>query len=80
MLTADGFDKAILGTASSFGRKDTVLYSVQKMLDIMKGRDGMTADEAVEFFHFNILGSFNGEGMPSFLNDHVPKEDLDFYE
>jgi hypothetical protein len=78
MLTADGFDKAILGNVSSFGRKETVLYSVRKMLDIMKDRDGMTEDEAVEFFNFNILGSYNGEGMPSFFNDH--EKDLEFYE
>ena len=38
----------------------------------------ITMDEALEFFHYNILGSYNGEGMPSFLNDHV--EPLEFFE
>ena len=42
----------------------------------MTDRDGMSPDEALEFFHFNILGSYNGDGMPSFLNDHV--EPLEF--
>ena len=69
MLTADGFDEAIIGSISSFGRKEIVLYSTQKILDIMVERDDMTQEEALEFFDFNIIGSYNGEGMPAFLND-----------
>ena len=76
LITADGLDKAILGTVSSFGRSETVLYSVKKILEIMMERDGMTEEEALEFFEYNILGSYNGLGMPSFMNDH--EEPLEF--
>ena len=76
LITADGLDKAILGTVSSFGRSETVLYSVKKILEIMMERDGMTEEEALEFFEYNILGSYNGQGMPSFMNDH--EEPLEF--
>ena len=69
MLTTDGFDEAIIGSIISFGRKEIVLYSTQKILDIMIERDDMTQEEALEFFDFNIIGSYNGEGMPAFLND-----------
>ena len=69
MLTADGFDEAIIGSIISFGRREIVLYSTQKILDIMVERDDMTQEEALEFFDFNIIGSYNGEGMPAFLND-----------
>ena len=69
MLTADGFDEAIIGNILSFGRREIVLYSTQKILDIMVERDDMTPEEALEFFDFNIIGSYNGEGMPAFLND-----------
>ena len=69
MLTADGFDEAIIGSIVSFGREKIVLYSTQKILDIMVERDDMTPEEALEFFDFNIIGSYNGEGMPAFLND-----------
>ena len=75
-MTADGFDEAVVGTITSYGRGESVLYSTEKILGIMMERDGMSADEALEFFHYNILGSYNGEGMPSFLNDHV--EPLEF--
>ena len=76
MMTADGFDKAIIGTITSYGRGESILYSTEKILEIMTDRDGMSPDEALDFFHFNILGSYNGEGMPAFLNDHV--EPLEF--
>ena len=69
MLTADGLDEAIIGEVSSFGRDETILYSVQKIIDILIKRDGMTPDEALEFYDFNIAGSYLGEGMPTFLND-----------
>ena len=78
LITADGLDKAILGTVSSFGRSETVLYSVKKILEIMMERDGMTEEEALEFFEYNILGSYNGQGMPSFMNDHADKLPLEF--
>ena len=75
-MTADGFDEAIVGSITSYGRGETVLYSTQKIIEVMMERDGMTAEDAMEFFNFNILGSYNGDGMPAFLNDHV--EPLEF--
>ena len=69
MLTADGLDEAVIGEVSSYGRDETILYSVQKIIDILIERDGMTPDEALEFYDFNIAGSYLGEGMPTFLND-----------
>jgi hypothetical protein len=76
MMTANGFDEAIVGSITSYGRGETVLYSTQKILEIMMERDGMTEEDAIDFFHFNVIGSYNGDGMPAFLNDHV--EPLEF--
>ena len=75
MMTADGFDEAIVGSITSYGRGETVLYSTQKILEIMMERDGMTAEDAMDFFYSRLL-SYNGDGMPAFLNDHV--EPLEF--
>ena len=76
MMTADGFDEAIIGSITSYGRGETVLYSTQKIIEVMMERDGMTEEDAIEFFNYNIIGSYNGNGMPAFLNDHV--EPLEF--
>ena len=69
MLMADGLDDAIIGEVSSFGREGTILYSVQKIINILVERDEMTPDEALDFYCYNIAGSYNGPGMPTFLDD-----------
>ena len=60
-------DEAILGIAQSFGKEPIVAYSVPKILNVLMTRDGMSYDDADEFFQFNILGSYNGECMPVFI-------------
>jgi|TARA_B110000438_G_scaffold303377_1_gene364579 hypothetical protein len=69
MLKADGFNDAIIGEVSSFGREGTILYSVQKIINILVERDGMTPEEAYEYYEFNIAGCYLGEGMPTYLDD-----------
>ena len=76
MLQAEGFDKAIIGVGCSFGRSNVLVYDTQKIIDILVGRDEMTEEEAREYFEFNILGSYNGPGMPVFV-DTQPEKMLD---
>ena len=66
MLKADGLDEAIIGVGSSFGRRDVLIYNTEKIFYILMGR-GMTHEEAIEYFDFNIIGSYNGDGMPIFM-------------
>ena len=68
MIQVDGFEKAIIGLGSSVGRSDVLVYDTQQIMDILVDRDGMTDEEAREYFEFNILGSYNGEGMPIFVD------------
>ena len=65
-MFADGFDEAILGVDSS---NERVIYSYKKCLEILVKRDGMSKDEAVEFFAFNVIGSFMGEKTPIYCYD-----------
>jgi|TARA_R110000765_G_scaffold55395_1_gene109826 hypothetical protein len=65
-LTADGFDEAIMGTVERFGMNDVVLYDKAKCMDILMKRDGMTEDEAIDFFYYNVIGSWVGEYTPYF--------------
>lgn len=64
LLTADGFDEAILGVVQ---RMDTfaVCYDQDKVIEILM-RD-MTEEEAIEYFEFNIAGAWLGENTPFFL-------------
>lgn len=66
MLKADGYDEAIIGWSESCGRPDIVVYDRQKCIGILM-RDGMTHEDAEEYFCFNTLGAWVGEETPMFL-------------
>ena len=65
-LFADGFDEAILGLDSLSLR---VIYSVSMCYSILQQRDGMSYEDAVEFFSFNVLGSYMGDKTPIWCFD-----------
>ncbi len=70
MLKADGYDEAILGITRRCGKQDIIAYDVAKILDILVTRDGMTDEEAIEFFEYNVQGAWLGEGTPCFVYTH----------
>lgn len=65
LLVMDGYDDCIAGVVRRFN--DTfVVYDYQKVIaKLMK--DGMTEDEAVEFWEFNQVGAWSGDHTPGFL-------------
>lgn len=65
-LFADGYDEAILGADTISGR---IIYSVQKCYEVLIKRDGMSYEEAVEFFAFNTLGAYMGNETPIWCYD-----------
>ena len=69
-LTADGFEDALIGYGQQFSYPVAV-YDVEKCISILQLRDGMTEDEAVEYFEFNVQGAYVGESTPIFLYSYV---------
>jgi hypothetical protein len=65
ILLCDGFEDALIGFVDVFN-KTIALYDKQKCLDILIQRDGMTEEEAFEFFDYNVTGSYDGEHTPAF--------------
>jgi hypothetical protein len=63
LLIADGFDDAIIGVDDENVR---VVYDVFKIISILI-QDGMSTDEAFEFYQYNILGAYVGEKTPLFV-------------
>ena len=63
----DGLDEAIIGIVEEFGNGPRILYSKNKILDILCERDLMTMGEAEEFYGYNIIGLYAGEQNPVFL-------------
>lgn len=64
----DGFDEALIGTWSRFNVGPLALYDYNKCIHILINRDGMTHEEAVEYFDFNVIGAWVGEYTPAFAN------------
>lgn len=74
-LLADGFDDAIVGVAERSGQPTLVVYDAQKCIEILMQRDGMSEEDATEFFEFNTLGAWVGDHTPLWLW-HKPDHSL----
>ena len=63
----DGFDSAIIGTASVWNgneRVEVLVYDIYKMVEQLMLRDSMNVDEALEYIDFNIEGTYIGKDTP----------------
>lgn len=56
------------------GQPALACYDVEKCLEILMKRDGMTYEEAQSWFEFNTLGAWVGENTPVYLT-RFRKED-----
>jgi len=66
LLTMDGYEDCVAGIVERFGQEPIVCYDIAKVLNKLQA-DGMEEDEALEFFHFNQIGAWMGEGTPCFI-------------
>jgi len=66
VLVADGFDDAIIGIDSNSMR---LIYSISKCIEILS--KDMDEEEAVEYFDFNVRGSYVGEKTPIWCTDNL---------
>jgi hypothetical protein len=60
------FDAAILGVVTRIGL-EAVCYDKAKVIRYIMGHDKMSYEEALEYFEFNVIGSWVGEHTPVFL-------------
>ena len=67
LLTADGFDDAIIGIDTTSMR---LIYSVSLCINLLE-QDGMDEEEAVEYFNFNVMGSYVGDKTPIWCVDNL---------
>ena len=68
MYQADGFDHCLIGVTELWGVDGFVLvYDVERIVETLMSRDGMTPEEAQEYFEFNIQGAYVGEGTPIYV-------------
>jgi len=78
MLKADGLDDAIIGQANIWrdnSRIDVLVYSCEKIVDILMTRDKMTYEEAHEFIGINIEGAYMGIDTPIFMWEYLGEDE-----
>jgi hypothetical protein len=67
MLKADGLDDAIIGVGHRCGEPAVVVYDIDLSIQAVQRELKCEIWEAVEYFNFNILGSYIGEHTPIFV-------------
>jgi len=71
ILLADGFDDAFIGVGQNTEGNPVAVYSIEKCLDILaeqfKDEEDAMGD-AIDYFEFNVRGSYVGEFTPMFIN------------
>jgi hypothetical protein len=66
-LFADGFEDALVAFGAVFTNDPIAIYDRAKCIEILKTRDGMTHEEAEEFFELNVSGAYVGKNTPAFI-------------
>ena len=64
---ADGFDDCIIGVVERFGMEPIICYDKDKVINSLQN-EGMSYEEAYEYFDYNIIGAFVGETTPAFMH------------
>lgn len=68
-LVADGLEDALIGVSG--GTNPVAVYDIEKCLDILENQFKDESDEpridAIEYFEFNVIGSYVGEKTPIFI-------------
>ena len=65
-LIADGFDDAIVGYHH---QSERLIYSVRRCIEILV-EEGMTEEDALEHFSYNVEGAYVGEKTPIWCDDN----------
>ena len=60
------YDPCLVGIGYRFKDGPLAVYDIERVLTVL-GQDGMTDEEAVEFYEFNVLGAWMGDGTPIFI-------------
>ena len=67
MLFLDGFDNALVGIRIQKDYDMVAVYEDNKCISILIDNDGMDEEEAIEYFEYNVRGSYVGEHTPALL-------------
>ena len=61
------YDACLVGIGYRFSDGPLAVYDINKVLKVLQTRDGMSVEGSEEFFQFNIVGGWLGDGTPMFI-------------
>ena len=65
-LEGPEFDAALVGVVERFGGVLAACYDYTRILQVLE-QQGMSYDDAVEWFDFNMIGAYLGDSTPVYL-------------
>jgi hypothetical protein len=77
LISMDGYNDCIVGIVEQFGKSPVLCYDKSKIIAKLMS-DGMSEEEAEEFFDYNQLGAYVGEFTPCFITK-LGAEDVEIY-
>lgn len=72
LVSLTGYEHCIIGTVEQFGRPDIICYDKDLIL-AKHMADGMTLDDAEDYFLYNDCGGYLGDRTPCFLTREIPE-------
>ena len=75
-LLPDGYDSCIIGFCP---KSERVVYSREKMMELLKERDGMSETMAMEFLEFNTWRAYAGKHTPIYAWTDIIMDEDDGY-
>ena len=62
----EDYNDAFIGVTNLYGEEPRVCYDYEKVISILISQ-GMNKDDAVEYFEYNVIGTYCGERTPCFI-------------
>jgi hypothetical protein len=66
-LTMDGYDDCAVGVLERYGMEPIVIYDKERVIEKLMDEGCDSYEGALEFYEFNQLGGWHGDGTPGFL-------------
>ena len=67
-----GLDDALIGYVTRPGMEPCAVYDPKKCVRALMSGDGMTKEEAYDFFHYNIESAWVGDRTPFMFTKEEP--------
>ena len=65
----EAFNEALVGIGNRCGLTGIAIYDYHKIIEILMKKYRMDDESAIEWYEYNMVGSYNGEHTPLFVED-----------